>query len=54
MLKSAGYFKTLPCPFFAENESCARPFCHYKHETKKLENNEKRKSIDGKFFKNRY
>ena len=26
----------------------------YKHETKKLENNEKRKGIDGKFFKNRY
>ena len=32
MLPSAGYFKTLLCPYFNENDSCSRPFCHYKHE----------------------
>lgn len=32
MLPSAGYFKTILCPFYSGNESCSRPFCHYKHE----------------------
>ena len=31
MLPSAGYFKTILCPFFEDNHECPRTFCHYKH-----------------------
>ena len=31
MLPSAGYFKTILCPFFEDNHECPRTFCHYRH-----------------------
>ena len=31
MLPSAGYFKTILCPFFENSRECPRPYCHYKH-----------------------
>jgi len=46
MLPSSGYFKTLPCPFFSENETCSRPFCHYKHEVKAVPNCEKKIKVE--------
>ena len=48
MLPSSGYFKTLPCPFFSENEQCSRPFCHYKHEIKTVPKSEKKIKLEGK------
>ncbi len=36
MLPSAGYFKTLPCPFWVDLNSCPRPYCHYKHDKTSL------------------
>ena len=33
MLPTAGYFKTIPCPYFIDNGNCTRAFCHYKHDT---------------------
>ena len=31
MLPSAGYFKSVLCPFFEDNRDCPRSYCHYKH-----------------------
>lgn len=31
MLPSVGYFKSIYCPYF-ENDNCERPFCQFRHE----------------------
>ncbi|XP_066567079.1 RNA exonuclease 1 homolog isoform X2 [Amia ocellicauda] len=31
MLRSAGYFEKIPCPYFLRG-CCERPFCHYRHQ----------------------
>ena len=31
MLPSAGYFRTIPCPFYTDDKPCRRPYCHFKH-----------------------
>ena len=31
MLPSAGYFKSVLCPFFEDKRDCPRAYCHYKH-----------------------
>ena len=53
MLPSAGYFKTLLCPYFNENDSCSRPFCHYKHENnrKPVETSVKKSKSEGMQFR---
>ena len=31
MLPTAGYFRTIPCPFYTDDKPCKRPYCHFKH-----------------------
>ena len=31
MLPTAGYFRTIPCPFYTDDKPCRRPYCHFKH-----------------------
>ncbi|KAM8960546.1 LOW QUALITY PROTEIN: RNA exonuclease 1 homolog [Pelodytes ibericus] len=33
MLRSAGYFQLVPCPFWLGPGSCQRPYCQYRHVT---------------------
>ena len=44
MLPSAGYFKTILCPFFEDNHECPRTFCHYKHIKKEKSTVDKNKT----------
>ena len=31
MLPTAGYFRTIPCPFYTDDRPCRRSYCHFKH-----------------------
>ena len=46
MLPSAGYFKTILCPFFEDNHECPRTFCHYKHIKNEKSTIDKNKTKD--------
>ena len=38
MLPTAGYFRTIPCPFYKDDRPCQRSYCHFKHiKAEKLE-----------------
>lgn len=38
MFKSSGYFKGIPCPYFASG-LCERPYCHFGHFQSDAEDN---------------
>ena len=53
MLPSAGYFKTILCPFFEDNHECPRTFCHYKHiknEKSTIDNNKTKNTASSNGF----
>ena len=46
MLPTAGYFRTILCPFYEENRTCQRPFCHFKHDQNKFAEVKNLKKVD--------